>query len=117
MKLHLKVALASDSDEEFFGAGLLCLLEGIDRNGSIQQAAKEMNLSYVKALKILNRVERELGEKLLIRQKGGANRGKSELTPFAREFSAEFSKLRQKMMKAGNREFSAFLGRFGPKKA
>jgi len=96
--------------------GLLQLLEGIDRHGSIQQAARDMELSYVKALKILNRVERELGEPLLIRQKGGASRGKSELTPFARQFAANFAKLRNKLVKAGNQAFSEFSGRFKAKK-
>jgi molybdate transport system regulatory protein len=116
MKLHLKVAVASDSDEEFFGVGLLQLLEGIERHGSIQQAARDMELSYVKALKILNRLERELGETLLIRQKGGASRGSTKLTPFARQFAADFSKLRQKLVKAGEQEFLEFSGRFGPQK-
>lgn len=113
MKLHLKVAVASDSDEEFFGVGLLELLEGIERHGSIQQAAREMDLSYVKALKILNRLERELGETLLIRQKGGASRGSTKLTPFARRFAADFANLRNMLLKAGNRAFDGFIKKYG----
>ena len=62
MKLHVKMALASEAGEEFCGAGLLQLLEGIGRHGSIQRAAQDMELSYVKALKILNRLEGALGE-------------------------------------------------------
>ncbi len=115
MKLHLKIALANDGDEEFFGVGLLQLLEGIERHGSIQQAARDMELSYVKALKILNRVERELGEPLLIRQKGGASRGKSELTPFARKFAADFAKLRQGLLRAGDRAFVGFSEKYAKK--
>jgi len=116
MKLHLKVAVASDSDEEFFGVGLLQLLEGIERKGSIQQAARDMELSYVKALKILNRLERELGETLLIRQKGGASRGSTKLTPFAHRFTADYAQLREGLLQAGDRAFTKFLGDLGLKK-
>ena len=96
MNLHVKLALASETDEEFCGFGLLQLLDGIGRHGSIQQAARDMDLSYVKALKILNRLERELGETLLIRHKGGVARGHTELTPFARRFMRDFTGLRRK---------------------
>lgn len=111
MKLHVKIALANDRDEEFCGFGLLQLIDGIDRHGSIQQAAREMDLSYVKALKILNRLERELGETLLVRHKGGAARGSTELTPFAHQFVAEFAKLRQWLIAAGKRKFPDFVER------
>ncbi len=116
MKLHLKVAVASDADEEFCGAGLLQLLDGIERHGSIQQAARDMGLSYVKALKILNRLERELGETLLLRRKGGASRGSTELTPFARRFAADFAQLRAGLLRTGERTFAAFRRKYGPRK-
>jgi len=115
MKLHLKIALANEKDEEFFGVGLLELLEGIERHGSIQQAARDMELSYVKALKILNRLERELGKTLLIRHRGGASRGSTELTPFARKFAADFAQLRQGLLRAGKTSFAGFSKKYGKK--
>ena len=115
MNLHVKVALASAADEEFCGFGLLQLLEGIGRHGSIQQAARDMDLSYVKALKILNRLERELGEPLLVRHKGGATRGHTELTPFARRFMRDFAGLRQQVRKAADAAFKGFQKRYGRK--
>jgi molybdate transport system regulatory protein/xanthine dehydrogenase accessory factor len=116
MRLHAKIALANDGDEEFFGVGLLQLLEGIARHGSIHQAARDMELSYVKALKILNRLERELGETLLIRRKGGAAHGSTELTPFARRFTADFVRLRLGLVKAADRSFVGFRKKYGPRK-
>ena len=112
MNLHVKVALASEADEEFCGYGLLQLLEGIGRHGSIQQAARDMDLSYVKALKILNRLEKELGETLLARHKGGAARGSTELTPFARRFMCDFAGLRQQVRKAADAAFKGFQKRY-----
>lgn len=108
MKLHVKLTLANAADEEFFGIGLLHLLQGIGRNGSIHQAARAMGLSYVKALKILNRLERELGATLLIRRKGGAARGSTELTPVARRFMRDFAKMRAAVQRAADAAFAEF---------
>jgi len=113
MNVHVKVALANGRGEEFCGAGVLELLEGIGRAGSIQGAAQEMGLSYVKALRILNRVERELGATLLVRHKGGAERGRTELTPLARRFMRDFAGLRRTVRTAADQAFKPFLRRYG----
>ena len=113
MKWHIKMALANEQDEEFGGAGVLELLEGIGTHGLIQQAAREMGLSYVKALKILNRLERELGATLLERHRGGAERGRSELTPFARGFIRDFKRLRQRVRRAAAAAFEGFQKKYG----
>ncbi len=111
MKVHLKVALASDAGEEFCGPGVLQLLDGIGRHGSIRQAAADMGLSYVKALKILNRLERELGQALLVRHKGGAERGRTELTPRAHTFMTDCLLLRAQLERAAGRAFEGFRRR------
>ena len=109
MKLHVKISLATDADEEFLGPGVIQLLEGIERTGSIQQAARAMSLSYVKALRILNRMERGLDRTLLIRHKGGAARGSTALTPFARRMIREFAVLRRKVRHSADAAFAVFL--------
>ncbi|MDR0994384.1 MAG: LysR family transcriptional regulator [Verrucomicrobiota bacterium] len=108
MKLHVKLMLANDRDEEFLGGGLICLLEGIQRNGSIHQAALEMGLSYVKALKILNRMEREVGRPLLIRHKGGAERGSTTLTPYGACCVKNFAVMRESILRCAEKAFAAF---------
>ena len=113
MNLHVKLALANGEGEEFCGYGLLQLLEGIGAHGSIQQAARDMDLSYVKALKILNRLERELGETLLVRRKGGASRGHTDLTPFARRFVRDFAALRRRVRRSADAAFKGFQKRYG----
>lgn len=111
MRLHVKIALATDADEEFLGPGVIQLLEGIERTGSIQQAARAMSLSYVKALRILNRMERGLGRTLLLRHKGGAARGNTALTPFARRLMRDFTALRRKVRHSADAAFAVFLGK------
>ena len=116
MRLQVKVTLANETDEEFVGGGLLQLLEGIAQHGSIHQAARDMELSYVKALRILNRLERELGETLLVRHKGGAARGSSELTAFARSFMRDFTELRRKIRRAADRSYQGFQKKYERKR-
>jgi molybdate transport system regulatory protein len=53
------------------GIGVLWLLQNIYKYRSISKAAKEMGMSYSKAIRILNELERALGEKVIIRNHGG----------------------------------------------
>ena len=62
-------------------------------------------------------MERELGKTLLVRHKGGAERGHTELTAFARGFMHDFAELREKVRKAGEGAFRGFHQRYKGKKA
>ena len=90
------------------GIGLLWLLRGVEKHKSIQRAAKKMDLSYPKALKILNRLDRKLGRPLLIRKRGGQERGGTVLTPFAARFIAEYERLHNRVEAFAGKEFRAF---------
>lgn len=83
MKIHLKLSVLNDQGLPFMGRGPVQLLQGIERLGSINQAAKEMNLSYVKALKMIKKIEACLDGKILITKIGGKEHGGAELTPLA----------------------------------
>ena len=61
MKIKVKVTIVNKDNEAFMGIGPIWLLERIRKLGSINQAAKDMGMSYVKALKILNRLAKNLG--------------------------------------------------------
>ncbi len=76
-----------------FGRGRRFLLEAIDRHGSINQAAKEINISYRKAWSYLKAMEKRLGIKLVERHAGGRNGGGAFLTGEARTFLQKFSSL------------------------
>ena len=108
MKIQLKISIANDRDETFMGIGLVWLLRKIDRCGSINQASKEMDLSYSKALKIINRLEENLGKKLLIRRHGGWERGGAELTPFGKMFINEYDRMQSAVKQSAKKEFSRF---------
>jgi len=91
MKIHLKLAILNEQGLPFMGRGPVQLLQGIERLGSINQAAKEMDLSYVKALNIIKKMETSLGGKILETKIGGKTHGGSKLTPLAKKFSVLFT--------------------------
>ena len=64
------------------------MVSGVKRPG----VSADMELSYVKALKILNRLEENLGRKVVIRTRGGAARGGAEITPFAERYIEEYDR-------------------------
>ena len=108
MNLRLRLTLANDDGEEFFGRGLCDLLAGIDELGSIQASARAMGLSYVKALHILERVERELGFPLVVRHRGGATRGGAELTDRAQAFLKAYRAMERRVLEVGAKAFQPF---------
>ncbi len=73
-----------------FGRGRKYLLEAIDRQGSINRAATEMNMSYRKAWGYLNAMEERLGVKLIERQTGGKDGGGASLTENARKILKKY---------------------------
>lgn len=90
------------------GPGLLRLLRGIEDTRSIAQAARAMDLSYVKALRILTRLERNVGRELVRRSKGGAERGGAELTPAGRRLARDFESLHESITRDAGKRFARF---------
>ena len=99
LEIRSKIWIETDG-EPVFGRGRRFLLEAIDSHGSINQAAKEVGLSYRKALGHIQAMEKRLGISLVVRQAGGKNGGGAALTPDARMFLKKFE-----AMEKGLREF------------
>jgi molybdate transport system regulatory protein len=79
--------------EPVFGRGRRFLLEAINDHGSINRAAKVINISYRKAWGYIKAMEERLGFKLVERQKGGRNGGGASLTNDAKVFLRQYGKL------------------------
>lgn len=86
MGLSVKLYILDESGDKYMGAGVLWLLEGIEKTGSLLAASKEMGLSYSKARGMIEHIEAALGRPLIDRKKGGAEHRGAELTPFARDY-------------------------------
>ncbi len=106
MKMYVKIILLNDQGLPFMGKGPRQLLRGIERLGSINQAAKEMHLSYMKALKIIKKMEICLGGKILETKIGGKNHGGSALTPLARQFLEIFSAYEARVTNYAEKHFA-----------
>jgi molybdate transport system regulatory protein len=88
-----------------FGRGRRYLLEAIDKHGSINQAAKEINISYRKAWSYLNTMEERLGMKLIERQTGGKDGGGAVLTKNARTILKQYKDLESGLQKIVDGKF------------
>lgn len=108
--LHFKTKLVISKEEDFFGPGIYHLLQYIDETGSIQAAAAKMNLSYSKAWKMINKVEKQLGFRFLNRCNGGKNGGSSTITPEGRLFLERYQAMLEDMQRITRGIFEMYFG-------
>ncbi len=108
--LHFKTKLVISKEEDFFGPGIYHLLQYIDETGSIQAAAAKMNLSYSKAWKMINKVEKQLGFRFLNRCNGGKNGGSSTITPEGRLFLERYQAMLADMQRITRGIFEMYFG-------
>lgn len=77
----------------FFGEGRFQLLKGIDKYGSINQAARAAGIPYRRAWSYLHAMEERLGVKLISTQTGGCNGGGTILSMEAKEFLSRYEEM------------------------
>jgi molybdate transport system regulatory protein len=84
------------ADGHFFGPGPVELLERIAATGSINMAAKEMNMSYKKAWALVNTLNAQTSSPVVIPQVGGKKGGGSTITAEGMELIKYHKLLRQR---------------------
>ena len=85
LRFETKLWMINDKNQAVFGNGLAELLEEIDRQHSVLEAANKLGMSYRYALHRLTLAEERLGDVLVTRVRGGARGGgSSEVTDFGR---------------------------------
>ncbi len=98
MKVAYRVWL--DNNGKVFGEGPYRLLKGVEKLGSLHQAAMEMEMSYRKAWLTVKTCEERLGFNLLDRKAGGTSGGGSHLTLKGKNFIKRYEKFRIEANKA-----------------
>ena len=93
-----------------FGRGRRFLLEAIDKYGSINQAAKEVSISYRKAWSYIKAMEERLGMKLIERKAGGRNGGGAVLTKEARDFLRKYELMEEGIREIVDKRFRKVFG-------
>ncbi len=96
MRVKSKVWLEKDG-ELVFGVGKSLILKAVWETGSINKAAKSMNMSYRHAWSYIVSAEKRIGKQLLIRTKGGKEGGGAKLTDYAKDLFKKFEKLEQEV--------------------
>lgn len=66
-KAEVRLYMNGEKDAKGFGKGMVMLLEGVSKYGSINKATHAMGMAYSKAWKMLNDAEAEFGVELISR--------------------------------------------------
>ena len=109
MKLVYKIWLMNDIGRTF-GEGPYLLLKGVERTGSLKEAAARTGMAYSKARRVMECCERSLGFALTVRKKGGVTGGGSEVTGEAAELMSAYESLRTEIEEAIGRTYEKHFG-------
>lgn len=107
---RVKTKLVLSGNNDFFGPGVARLLHLIDKYGSIQKAAAEMEMSYSKAWKMLRKAEEETGLKFLDRINGGKQGGGSTLTDQGRHFLQKYDQMCRDLREISDHHLEKYFG-------
>lgn len=109
MKAVTRIFFFDEKDQKFFGEGPCRLLRGVKETGSLRASARQMDMSYTKALKILQNAENALGYPLTMRAAGGRDGGGSILTPEGEEWLKRYEAYRDACVQANQRLYLEFF--------
>lgn len=98
MEIYYDIRFCNEG--KMFDENCFRILCAVEKTGSLNQAAKEVCLTYCVALKIMKRNEQELGFALLERKKGGSEGGGSQLTPEAKKFMEQYRSFNKELAEA-----------------
>ena len=76
-----------------FGPGKADMLEQIERTGSISEAAKAMEMSYMRAWTMVKSLDRGFAEPLVVKIRGGSARGGATLSETGRRVLALYREM------------------------
>ena len=105
-----KIWLEDENGNVVFGLGRYRMLEAINRLGSLNAAAKELNMGYRALWARIHATEERLGRELLFKKKGGSTGGGSQLTPLALSLLERFETVRRRIEQETDTVFEKNLG-------
>lgn len=111
MEVKVKLYLIDEHGDKYMGAGVLWLLRAIDTEGSIRQAAASLAISYSKAHRMMNDLERMFATPVLERRRGGEARDGATLTPFGMHLMEEYDRYQREVKDFAASSLIAFAER------
>jgi molybdate transport system regulatory protein len=113
MKVAFKIWL--DHNGKAFGEGPYELLKRVEKTNSLHEAAHQMDMSYSKAWKLIQSMEKRLGFSLLDKKVGGLSGGGSQVTPKAKDFMNRYGRFHKDVEEALGKIFLKHFGSKGGK--
>ncbi len=98
MKVAFKIWL--DNNGKAFGEGPYELLKRVERTNSLHEAAHRMRMSYSKAWKLIQTMEKRLGFPLLDKRVGGHSGGGSQVTPKGKDLMKRYERFEMEAKEA-----------------
>ena len=79
-RIHPEIKVYLSREKTFFGPGPYLLLSLIDETESLRVACAQMGISYSKGWKMVENMEKQMGQRLVERSRGGSEKGRSDLS-------------------------------------
>jgi molybdate transport system regulatory protein len=108
MKVAFKVWL--DHNGKAFGDGPYELLKRVEKTDSLNEAAHQMGMSYSKAWKLIQTMEKRLGFPLLHKKVGGLSGGGSQVTPKGKDLMKRYERFRSDVERALEKLYQRHFG-------
>ncbi len=93
----------------FLGEGRIKLLKAIDQTGSLSKAAKSLKMSYNKAWKLIDSVNKNADNPIVLKNIGGKNGGGTILTPYGKELIVAFEKINKNCWNYLDKQIDKYL--------
>jgi molybdate transport system regulatory protein len=94
-----------------FGPGKAQLLEQIQQTGSLREAAVRLQMSYMKAWRLANRMNENFREPLLEKTRGGRAKGGTSLTLTGHRVLTIYQRMSARAVKAAQADWKALKKR------
>jgi molybdate transport system regulatory protein len=114
MKVRYKIWL--DNGGKAFGEGPYELLKRVEKTDSLHEAAHQMNMSYSKAWKLIQTLEKRLGFTFLDKKVGGLSGGGSRVTPEGKEFLRQYERFESDAKKVIEKTYQKHFGNWSTKR-
>ncbi len=108
MKVAFKIWL--DHNGKAFGEGPYELLKRVEKTNSLNEAAHQMDMSYSKAWKLIQSMEKRLGFSLLDKKVGGLFGGGSQVTAKGKELMKRYEEFEKEARKAIEKAYQKHFG-------
>jgi molybdate transport system regulatory protein len=113
-RIYPKVKVWFESEDGYLiGEGRVALLRAVEKLGSLNKAAAEMNMSYRAAWGSIKIMEKRLGIALLEPERGGEGGGGSKLSPEAVQLVRTFESFSDKVHDVAGREAATTVKKIG----